>query len=241
MEDDVHIKKPGPTRGSRSTQQAPTLVLSETTEPELRLDYSQDQSTEILHRPHHCTSVSADSSGRLTRPHSSRSDLTHCTRPHRGPPPETPPEPPPEPPGSPRPPAAAAAAESQCETGYTTGDTGNEQTQDLSLQLLSQYSVILSEDQRRRYKRDFDSELCRYKSVCSEMDHISDQLHKLSRELDTLQPSSYKYQGVADEYNRLKDLKKTEDYQAKKKQCREMRQKLFHIKRLVKNYDQGMC
>lgn len=31
------------------------------------------------------------------------------------------------------------------------------------------------------------------------------------------------------------------DYQAKKKQCKELRQKLFHIKRLVKVYDQGIC
>lgn len=31
------------------------------------------------------------------------------------------------------------------------------------------------------------------------------------------------------------------DYQAKKKQCKELRQKLFHIKRLVKIYDQGIC
>lgn len=33
----------------------------------------------------------------------------------------------------------------------------------------------------------------------------------------------------------------TPDYQAKKKQCKELRQKLFHIKRLVKIYDQGLC
>lgn len=31
------------------------------------------------------------------------------------------------------------------------------------------------------------------------------------------------------------------DYQAKKKRCKELRQKLFHIKRLVKIYDQGIC
>lgn len=33
----------------------------------------------------------------------------------------------------------------------------------------------------------------------------------------------------------------TPDYQAKRKQCKELRRKLFHIKRLVKIYDQGLC
>lgn len=33
----------------------------------------------------------------------------------------------------------------------------------------------------------------------------------------------------------------TPEYQAKKKQSKELRQKLFHIKRLVKIYDQGFC
>ncbi|CAB1436610.1 unnamed protein product, partial [Pleuronectes platessa] len=39
----------------------------------------------------------------------------------------------------------------------------------------------------------------------------------------------------------LKYLKMTPDYQAKKKQSKQLRQKLFHIKRLVKIYDQGLC
>lgn len=33
----------------------------------------------------------------------------------------------------------------------------------------------------------------------------------------------------------------TEDYQAKKRQSKELRRKLFHIKHLVKIYDQGFC
>ncbi|XP_041847390.1 uncharacterized protein LOC121643869 [Melanotaenia boesemani] len=138
-------------------------------------------------------------------------------------------------------PAAQGIMESQYETGYTTGDTGNELDQDHTDHLYRQYPVITSEEQRREYKKEFNSDLARYKSLCSEMDHISDQMHKLSRELDTLDQNSMKYQGVADEYKRLKDLKKTPDYQAKKKQSKELRQKLFHIKRLVKIYDQGIC
>ncbi|KAM9845088.1 occludin [Aulostomus maculatus] len=138
--------------------------------------------------------------------------------------------------------AAEEMVESQYETGYTTGgDTGNELDWDQREDLYRRYPEIISDQQRRQYKREFDSNLARYKSLCEEMDDISNQMHKLSRELDTLDESSIKYQGVADEYNRLKDLKKMPDYQAKKKENKELRQKLFHIKRLVRNYDRGLC
>ncbi|KAI3375101.1 hypothetical protein L3Q82_021619 [Scortum barcoo] len=137
--------------------------------------------------------------------------------------------------------AAQEMMESQCETGYTTGDTGNELDRDHTDYLYRLYPEITSDEQRRQYKKEFDSDLARYKSLCAEMDDISDQMHKLSRELDALDEDSMKYQGVADEYNRLKDLKRTPGYQANKKQCKDLRQKLFHIKRLVKIYDQGLC
>ncbi|CAG5896910.1 unnamed protein product [Menidia menidia] len=138
-------------------------------------------------------------------------------------------------------PAAQVMVESQCETSYTTRDTGNELVRDQTDYLYRQYPVITSDEQRHKYKKEFDSDLTLYKTLCSEMDDISDQMHKLSRDMDALDESSTKYQGVADEYNRLKDLKRTADYQAKKKQSKELRQKLFHIKHLVKIYDQGIC
>ncbi|KAG7227208.1 hypothetical protein INR49_014008 [Caranx melampygus] len=129
--------------------------------------------------------------------------------------------------------AAQEMVESQCETGYTTGDTGNELDCNHTDYLYRLYPEITSDKQRQQYKKEFDSDLAHYKSLCADMDDISDQMHKLSRELDMLDEGSMKYQGVAEEYNRLKDLKKTPDYQAKKKQCKELRQKLFHIKRLL--------
>ncbi|KAK7945266.1 hypothetical protein WMY93_000994 [Mugilogobius chulae] len=252
------------TRDSRSTQQAPTLVISETAAaPDLRLEncpvsygkrsvshsnrsVSPGNPTGSVQndRNYNCNSVTADSSGRRSAQKSapqcsSGSDLTHSTGKRTT---DTIPPGAPLPTLPPRPAVTEDPLESQCEMGYTTGgDTGNELDQDLSQHLLGQYPAIISDEQRREYKREFDSDLSRYKRLCADMDDISDQMHKLSRELDTLEPSSVKYQGVADEYNRLKDLKRTADYQTKKKQCRELRQKLFHIKRLVKNYDQGMC
>ncbi|CAB1325937.1 unnamed protein product [Coregonus sp. 'balchen'] len=64
----------------------------------------------------------------------------------------------------------------------------------------------------RQYKKAFDSYLVSYKSLCAEIHDISDQMQKLSRELDTLDicyffAFSSISQRVADEYNRLKDLK----------------------------------
>ncbi|XP_003445179.1 occludin [Oreochromis niloticus] len=127
--------------------------------------------------------------------------------------------------------------ESQYDTEYTTGgETGNElDTEELE----SMYPEITSDDQRHNYKREFDADLREYKRLCAEMDDINDQLNKLSRQLDTLDDTSAKYQIVAEEYNQLKDLKQTSDYQAKKRECRRLRHKLFHIKRMVKDYDKN--
>lgn len=127
--------------------------------------------------------------------------------------------------------------ESQYETEYTTGgETANDFDEDLWARL---YPEITSDAQRHEYKKEFDSDLRTYKELCAEMDDISDQINKLSRELDTLDEGTSKYQAVAEEYNRLKDLKRMPDYQNKKHQCRKLRHKLFHIKRIVKVYDRG--
>ncbi|XP_034562969.1 occludin isoform X2 [Notolabrus celidotus] len=127
--------------------------------------------------------------------------------------------------------------ESQYETEYTTGgETGNELDEE---EWERAYPTIRSDTERHEYKREFDSDLKEYKRLCAEMDDINDQLNKLSRQLDTLDDTSAKYQGVADEYNQLKDLKQTPDYRAKKKDCRRLRHKLYHIKRMVKDYDKN--
>lgn len=127
--------------------------------------------------------------------------------------------------------------ESQYETEYTTGaETGPEVDKD---QWNSIYPEITSDGQRQEYKREFDTDLKDYKRLCAEMDDIHDQMNKLSRELDTLDEGTTKYQAVAEEYNRLKDLKRTPEYQTKKLHCKELRHKLFHIKRMVKEYDRG--
>ncbi|XP_072245277.1 occludin [Leuresthes tenuis] len=127
--------------------------------------------------------------------------------------------------------------ESQYETEYTTGgETGNELDME---EWECSYPEITSDAQRHDYKREFDVDLREYKRLCAEMDDINDQLNKLSRQLDTLDETTAKYQAVAEEYNQLKDLKQTSEYRSKKKECRRLRHKLFHIKRMVKLYDKN--
>lgn len=69
---------------------------------------------------------------------------------------------------------------------------------------ISLYPEITSDTQRHEYKKEFDSDLRIYKELCAEMDDINDQINKLSRELDTLEESSSKYQvsdwNISDDY-----------------------------------------
>ncbi|MEE6487822.1 hypothetical protein FKM82_015050 [Ascaphus truei] len=125
--------------------------------------------------------------------------------------------------------------ESQYETDYTTAmESGDER--DLG-EWDSLYPPISSDPVRQSYKREFDADLRRYKLMCVEMDNINNQLQQLSKQLDGLTEGSTPYQGVAEEYNRLKDLKRTPDYQTKKIETKQLRNKLFHIKRMVNGYD----
>lgn len=58
----------------------------------------------------------------------------------------------------------------------------------------SAYPEITSDVERHDYKREFDADLREYKRLCAEMDDINDHLNKLSRQLDTLDDTSAKYQ-----------------------------------------------
>lgn len=125
--------------------------------------------------------------------------------------------------------------ESQYETDYTTAvESSDERDQE---QWASLYPPITSDGARQRYKQEFDTDLKRYKQLCAEMDSINDRLNQLSRRLDSITEDSPQYQDVAEEYNQLKDLKRSPDYQSKKQESKVLRNKLFHIKRMVSAYD----
>ncbi|KAL4608009.1 occludin-like [Arapaima gigas] len=121
----------------------------------------------------------------------------------------------------------AGPTESQYETGYTSGgDSGTDLDQHWWLSL---YPEITSGEQRQQYKKVFDSDLRTYKQLCAEMDDISTKLRRMEGV-----PS---HEVLGEEYKRLKELRRTPAYQAQKHHCRELQQKLLHIKRMVKCYD----
>ncbi|XP_010006521.1 PREDICTED: occludin, partial [Chaetura pelagica] len=96
--------------------------------------------------------------------------------------------------------------ESQYETDYTTAvESSDERDQD---QWASLYPPISCPATRQRYKQEFDTDLRRYKQLCAEMDGVNDRLNQLNKQLDSVPEDSPQYQDVAEEYNRLKDLKR---------------------------------
>nr|XP_026654730.1 occludin [Zonotrichia albicollis] len=99
------------------------------------------------------------------------------------------------------------------------------------------YPPISSPGTRQRYKADFGQELRRYKELCAHMDGLNDRLAQLAAQLDQVPEDSAQYQALAEEYNHLKDVKRSPEYQDKKRESKTLRNKLFHIKRMVSDYD----
>ncbi|NXU65391.1 OCLN protein, partial [Horornis vulcanius] len=99
------------------------------------------------------------------------------------------------------------------------------------------YPPVGSAAERQRYKEEFGAELRRYKELCADMDGINQRLARLGRQLDREPEGSARYQALAEEYNHLKDVKRSPEYQEKKQESQTLRNKLFHIKRMVSDYD----
>ncbi|XP_038633826.1 occludin [Scyliorhinus canicula] len=125
--------------------------------------------------------------------------------------------------------------ESQYETDYTTGAESGDDMDDEEWDSL--YPPITSDPIRQEYKQEFDTDHREYKQLCAEMDETNNQINFLSKRLDVLTEDDPNYQGVAEEYNRLKNFKKTSDYQSKRLQSKRLKSKLSHIKRMVSEYD----
>ncbi|XP_077097111.1 occludin b isoform X1 [Siphateles boraxobius] len=116
---------------------------------------------------------------------------------------------------------------------YDTRESGDELDTDHE----TEYPPIINEQERLEYKREFDRDHMEYKRLQAELDDINQGLADADRELDRLQEGSPQFLDAMDQYNRLKSLKKSEDYQRKKKRCRLLKRKLSLIKRRVSDYD----
>ncbi|TRZ09164.1 hypothetical protein HGM15179_017945 [Zosterops borbonicus] len=124
---------------------------------------------------------------------------------------------------------------SQYDTDHTTApESGDERDRERWHRL---YPPVSSPAERQRYKAEFGSELRRYKELCADMDRVNERLAQLGQQLDLVPEDSAQYQALAEEYNHLKDLKRSPEYQDKKQESKTLRNKLFHIKRMVSDYD----
>jgi len=101
----------------------------------------------------------------------------------------------------------------------------------------SEFPPIGNEPDRNDYKRQFDRDHQEYKELQAELDALNKSLSEVDRELDDLQEGSPQYLDALDEYNRIKNIKKSSDYQVKKRRCKYLKSKLNHIKRMVSDYD----
>ncbi|KAM6902030.1 occludin isoform 1-T2 [Lycodopsis pacificus] len=100
-----------------------------------------------------------------------------------------------------------------------------------------EFPPIANEPERNDYKRQFDRDHQEYKDLQAELDALNKSLSEVDRELDDLQEGSPQYLDALDEYNRIKNIKKSPDYQVKKRRCKYLKAKLNHIKKRVSDYD----
>ncbi|XP_068168014.1 uncharacterized protein [Antennarius striatus] len=117
-------------------------------------------------------------------------------------------------------------------------DTGVESGDDLEEEDFSvMFPSILDEQERLDYKREFEQDHQEYKSLQAELDGINQDLANLGRELDRHPDGSPQFLDAMDEYTRLKNVKKSANYEIKKKRSKYLRSKLSHIKRKISEYD----
>lgn len=139
-----------------------------------------------------------------------------------------------KPPRKRRPGRAKRPENDEYETDYTTGAESCDELDEEDLE--SQYPPITSDQQRQDYKREFDNDLQQYKRLQGDLDEINKLFSQLNRQIDETEDTEL-YQGIAVEYNRLKEVKNSEEYREKKRHCKQLKTKLAHIKEMVSNYD----
>ncbi|GAA6090134.1 occludin b isoform X1 [Tachysurus ichikawai] len=117
-------------------------------------------------------------------------------------------------------------------------DTGAESADDLDdSDYDGEFPPILNETERVDYKREFDHNLMEYKRLQAELDDINQGLADVDRELDSLQEGSPQFLDAMEVYTRLKSLKRSSEYQVKKKRCKQLKAKLALLKKRVNDYD----
>ncbi|XP_029960495.1 occludin b [Salarias fasciatus] len=122
---------------------------------------------------------------------------------------------------------------------YRDYDTGLESGDDLDDEedFGMLFPPIIDEQERLTYKREFDRDHQEYKDLQAELDSVNQDLAGLNSELDRHTEGSPQFLDAFSEYTKLKNYKKSPDYQEKKRRCRYLRAKLSHIKKQISDYD----
>ncbi|KAJ8339106.1 hypothetical protein SKAU_G00358920 [Synaphobranchus kaupii] len=123
------------------------------------------------------------------------------------------------------------------DTDYNTGAESADELDDNDFD--REFPPIYNEQERSDYKRWFDQDHQEYKSLQAELDSINKDLSAVDRELDDLEEGSPQYLDALDEYDRLKGMKRSSDYQTKKYRCKYLKTKLNHIKKRVSEFDRS--
>ncbi|XP_028259652.1 RNA polymerase II elongation factor ELL [Parambassis ranga] len=105
---------------------------------------------------------------------------------------------------------------------------------------LLKYTLIGSQEQRQRYKNDFNAEYSEYRGLHARIEGITRQFTVLDNELKQLQHGTDKYKTIHNqilqEYHKIK--KTNPNYSQEKNRCEYLHNKLAHIKKLIAEYDQ---
>ncbi|XP_028300497.1 RNA polymerase II elongation factor ELL isoform X1 [Gouania willdenowi] len=105
---------------------------------------------------------------------------------------------------------------------------------------LTKYLVINSQEQRQKYKNDFNAEYSEYRGLHARIEGITRQFTVLDNELKQLQQGTEKYKTIHNqilqEYHKIKES--NPNYSQEKNRCEYLHNKLAHIKKLIAEYDQ---
>ncbi|XP_077416655.1 occludin b isoform X2 [Vanacampus margaritifer] len=117
-------------------------------------------------------------------------------------------------------------------------DTGPDSGNDLEEENFSKlFPSIVDEEERLTYKQEFERDYHEYKIIQLELDNINENLAQLDRDLDKHPDGSPQFLDAMEQYTRLKNIKKSPDYQINRRRLKYLRSKLSHIKRMISDYD----
>ncbi|XP_040323460.1 RNA polymerase II elongation factor ELL2-like [Herpailurus yagouaroundi] len=105
---------------------------------------------------------------------------------------------------------------------------------------LAHYVTVVSLEQRQHYAQEFRAEYDEYQALHTKMLRLSRIFTKLDFQRKRLSPDSKEYQEINKkislEYEKMKWI--NPNYGGEKQRCQYLYNKLAHIKRLIKDYDQ---